>query len=170
MEHRDRASGWKYAKISGHSNESRVKYLLDTNKEYLQNLLNRIGYGNEIVKETSIGGIHETNVPSVIGNKTKSKTDLKIICESGREINISLKKSLGGQVYFVRAGLFIEAFEKQFGKKIPNDVVRAIKLFWSAADDALKILEEYADKNNKKSYNLQVRHKSLNAATLKTYD
>lgn len=170
MEHRDRASGWKHAKLSGHSNESLVKNLLDTDKVYLQSLLDRMGYGKEIVVETSIGGLHETNVPSVIGRKTKSKTDLKIKCQSGREINVSIKKSLGGQVYFVRAGLFIDVFEKQFGKKIPNDVVRAIELFWAAAEDAPKIIEDYADKNDKKSYNLQVRHKSLNATTLKNYD
>ena len=107
MEHRDRAGGWKHAKLSGHSNEALVKTLLDTDKVYLQSLLKRMGYDNEVVVETSIGGLHETNVPSVIGNKTKSKTDLKIKCQSGREINVSIKKSLGGQVYFVRAGLFI---------------------------------------------------------------
>ncbi|MBQ6893863.1 MAG: hypothetical protein IJN40_00030, partial [Clostridia bacterium] len=165
MEHRDRAGGWKHAKLSGHSNESLVKNMLDTDKVYLNSLLNRMGYGNEVVVEISIGGLHETNVPSVIGNKTKSKTDLKIKCESGREINISIKKSLGGQVYFVRAGLFIEAFEKQFGKKIPNDVVRAIELFWAAADDAIEIIEKYADNNDKQSYTLQMRHRSLNATT-----
>lgn len=170
MEHRDRASGWKHAKLSGHSNESLVKKLLDTDKAYLQSLLNRMGYGNEVVVETSIGGLYETNVPSVIGNKTKSKTDLKIKCQSGREINVSIKKSLGGQVYFVRAGLFIEVFEKQFRKKIPSNVVRAIELVWAAAEDAPDIIEDYANKNDKKTFNLQVKHKSLNATTLKNYN
>ena len=69
MECRDRAGGWKHAKLSGHSNESLIKKLLDTDKVYLQSLLERMGYDNEIVVETSIGGLHETNVPSVVGIK-----------------------------------------------------------------------------------------------------
>ena len=160
MEHRDRATGWQYAKLSGHKNEDLVKILLDTNKEYANDFLCRIGLHGETIKETSIGGLHETNVPSVSGRrKTKSKTDLKIFLQSGKEINISIKKSLGGQVYFVRAGTFIDTFEKQ----------RAINLFWAAADDAISIIEEYADRSNAKNYDLQVRHASLNATTLKNY-
>ena len=171
MEHRDRARGWQHAKLSGHKNEDLIKLLLDTDATYASNFLERIGFGNETISKISIGGLHETNVPSVIGKrKTKSKTDLKIFLESGKTINVSIKKSLGGQVYFVRAGLFIETFEKQFGKKIPNSVQRAINLFWATADDAISIIEQFADKTNKKNYDLQIRHKSLNATTLKTYD
>lgn len=58
MECRDRAGGWKHAKLSGHSNESLIKKLLDTDKVYLPSLLERMGYDNEIVVETSIGGLH----------------------------------------------------------------------------------------------------------------
>ena len=170
MEHRDRATGWQHAKLSGHKNEDLVKILLDTNSEYANDFLCRIGLQGETIKETSIGGLHETNVPSVSGRrKTKSKTDLKIFLQSGKEINISIKKSLGGQVYFVRAGIFIDTFEKQFNKRIPDSVQRAINLFWAAADDAISIIEEYADRSNAKNYDLQVRHASLNATTLKNY-
>lgn len=170
MEHRNRASGWKHAKLSGHTNESRVKELLDTVPAYRNDFMKRIGYENEIVRATSIGGLHETNVPGVLGKKTKSKTDLKIFCESGKTINISIKKSLGGQVYFVRAGLFVRVFEAQFGRIIPEDVKRAIYLFWAAADDAEDIIAQYGDKSDAKSFSLQMRHKSLNATTLRAYD
>ena len=170
MEHRDRATGWQHAKLSGHKNEDLVKILLDTNQEYASDFLCRIGSQGEAIKETSIGGLHETNVPSVSGRrKTKSKTDLKIFLQSGKEVNVSIKKSLGGQVYFVRAGIFIDTFEKQFNKRIPDSVQRAINLFWAAADDAISIIEEYADRSNAKNYDLQVRHASLNATTLKNY-
>lgn len=170
MEHRDRASGWKYAKLSGHKNEDLVKQLLDNDDMYAQNFLRRIGCEGESIKETSIGGLHETNVPSVIGaRKTKSKTDLKLILNNGNIINVSIKKSLAGQVYFVRAGLFIETFEKQFNKTIPDSVQTAINLFWASAENAVEINEEYADRSNKKDYDLQIRHKSLNATTLKEY-
>ncbi|MCR5650900.1 MAG: hypothetical protein K6F86_06950 [Lachnospiraceae bacterium] len=170
MAQRNRASGWKHAKLSGHSNEARVKELLDNNQEYRIEFMERIGYASENIESTSIGGLHETNVSGILGKKTKSKTDLKIKLTNGNSINVSIKKSLGGQVYFVRASLFIDVFEKQFNKSIPQDVQRAIKLFWAAADDAPSIIEKYGEKTDLKSYNLQVRHKSLNATTLKAYD
>ena len=171
MEHRDRASGWQHAKLSGHKNEDLVKIRLDTDPEYRQEFLSRIGCDGDSIIRTSIGGLHETNVPSVIGTrKTKSKTDLKVYLQSGKVINISIKKSASGQVYFVRAGNFVDTFEKQFNKHIPESVKRAINLFWAAADDAISIIEKYADRSNQKIYDLQIRHKSLNSTTLKNYD
>lgn len=170
MDHRDRASGWKYAKLSGHKNEDLVKMYLDTDKYFQENFLYRIGREEAQIIKTTIGGLHETNVPSVNGRKTKSKTDLKVYLNTGEVINVSIKKSLGGQVYFVRAGLFIDTFEQQFHAKIPADVQRAINLFWAAADDADEIIEQFGDRSNNKNFNLQMRHKSLNATTLKDYD
>ena len=170
MEHRDRSTGWQHAKLSGHKNEDMVKELLDTDRGFQQHFLNRIDRPNATIKETSIGGLHETNVPSVNGRKTKSKTDLKVFLNTNEVVNVSIKKSLGGQVYFVRAGLFIDTFEKQFDAIIPSDVQRAINLFWAAADDAVDIIEEFGDRSNKKSFDLQMRHESVNATTLKAYD
>ena len=170
MEHRDRATGWQHAKLSGHKNEDLVKEFLDSDRSFQQHFLNRIDRPNATIKETSIGGLHETNVPSVNGRKTKSKTDLKVYLSSNEVVNISIKKSLGGQVYFVRAGLFIDTFEKQFDAKIPADVQRAINLFWAAADDAVDIIEKFGDRSNKKNFDLQMRHESVNATTLKAYD
>ena len=170
QEHRNRASGWKHAKLSGHANEASVNKLLNEDIEYQQDFLIRTGYQNEKITHSTIGGLHETNVIGVLGKKTKSKTDLKVYCKSGKQINVSIKKSLGGQVYFVRAGLFFDVFEKQFNKTIPQNVKRAIELFWAAADDAVQIIEKHGDKSKNKDYNLQLRHHSLNAATLKSYN
>lgn len=169
-EHRNRSSGWKHAKLTGHMNEDQVKLLLDMDEGYRSEFLERVGYPNDTILRCTIGGLHETNVPGVLGRKTKSKTDLKVYCSSGKQINVSIKKSLGGQVYFVRVDLFFQVFEKQFGKCIPEHVKRAMKLFWAAADDAVSIIERYSDKNDVKNYNLQIRHRSLNATTLKNYD
>lgn len=169
MNRRDRAAGWQYAKLSGHKNEDLVKNLLDTDKDFAASLLKRIDRPFANILRTTIGGLHETNVPSVNGRKTKSKTDLKVFLDTEEVINISIKKSLGGQVYFVRAGLFIDTFEKQFKTQIPDDVRRAINLFWATAKDAVEIIEKYGDKAIAKNYDLQLRHKSLNATTLKAY-
>lgn len=170
MIQRDRSTGWRCAKLSGHKNEDLVKYYLDTDTEFAHQFLKRVDYSYEAIIKTSVGGLHETNVPSVNGNKTKSKTDLKVYLTNNKLINVSVKKSLSGQVYLVRAGLFIDTFEKQFNKHIPSAVQKAINLFWSADADALDIIKNYADKSNLKNYNLQIRHKSLNATTLKSYD
>lgn len=170
MEHRDRAVGWQHAKLSGHKNEELVKIRLDTDQEFQSRLLDRIGYPKSAIIKASIGGLHEKNVASVNHSTTKSKTDLKVFLNSGEQINISIKKSLGGQVYFVGADLFIQVFEAQFQKSIPNDAKRAISLFWAAADDASELIEKYADRANARSYQLQLKHKSLNAATLKSYN
>lgn len=112
MEHRDRATGWQHAKLTGHKNEDLVKIRLDTDKEFATSLLKRTEKFPANITHTAIGGLHETNVPSVNGGKTKSKTDLKVFLDTNEKINISIKKSLTGQVYFVRAGLFIDTFEK----------------------------------------------------------
>ena len=170
MEHRDRATGWQYAKLSGHKNEDLVKELLDKNSDFQCKFLCRINRATSRIINTSIGGLHETNVPSVNGRKTKSKTDLKVFLDTDEVVNVSIKKSLGGQVYFVRAGLFIDTYEKQFGVNIPTDVQRAINLFWAAADDAVSIIKEYGDRSSSKNYDLQLRHKSLNTTTLSAYD
>ena len=170
MEHRDRATGWQHAKLSGHKNEDLVKNLLDENKNFQNSFLSRVDRASARITDTSIGGLHETNVPSVNGRKTKSKTDLKVFLDTNEVVNVSIKKSLGGQVYFVRAGLFIDTYEKQFGVKIPADVQRAVNLFWAAADDAVPIIEECGDRSNSKNYDLQLRHESLNATTLRAYD
>lgn len=170
MEHRGRASGWQYAKLSGHKNEELVKIRLDTDKDFAASLLKRIDRPSAHIIRTSIGGLHETNVRSVNERKTKSKTDLKLYLDTNEQVNISIKKSLNGQVYFVKAGLFVNTFEKQFNSKIPSDVHRAINLFWSAADDAVDIIKKFSDQSNINNHKLQLRHKSLNAATLKSYN
>lgn len=170
MKDRDRATGWQHAKLSGHKNEFLVKELLDIDEDFQNDFLIKVNRASARIIDTSIGGLHETNVPSVNRRKTKSKTDLKVYLSTEEVINVSIKKSLGGQVYFVRAGLFVDTFEKQFNDKIPADVKRAINLFWAAADDAVDIIEKFGDRSNSKNYNLQLRHKSLDATTLKAYD
>lgn len=170
MEHRDRATGWKHAKLSGHNNESLVKMRLDSDPIFASSLLNRINRPHSNIINTTIGGLYETNVPSVNGKTTKNKTDLKLYLDTEEIVNISIKKSLSGQVYLVSPHNFINTFERQFNTYINSDVRRAINLFWSDADDANDIIEKYSDKTNKKNYDLQLRHHSLNANTLKCYD
>lgn len=170
MEHRNRSSGWQYAKLSGHKNEDRVKCLLDTSEAFRQHFLDRVHRSTASILETSVGGLHEKSVPGVNGRKTKSKTDLQVYLDTGEVLRVSIKKSGGGQVYFVKAEGFIRTYERQFGTGIPAEVQRAIRLFWAGAEDAVSIIQAYADPADAATFALQLKHKSLNATTLTAYD
>lgn len=172
MLQRDRASGWKYAKISGHSNEALVKEYLDSNGIFADSLLSRIDSSMKKIKTTSIGGLNETSVENIIPGqrKSKSKSDLKIFYIDNTYTNISIKKSLSGQAYLVDVELFCKYFEAQFKKSIPITIKRAMSLFWSKASDAQEIITRYANRENIQNFNLQMRHNSLNAETLYSYN
>lgn len=116
---RNRASGWQYAKLSGHENESYVVRLFE-DADFRASFSERLGIG-EIVS-AAVGGLREADVLSVFGDKTKSKTDLTLTLKDGRNINVSIKKSASGQVYLIGVDRFIEGFERQFNKTVPDDV------------------------------------------------
>ena len=130
-DHRDRAAGWQHAKRSGHENEALLEALMLHDAATQQYFLERIGKSNQTITNIDIGGLHEKNVPCVFaGETTKSKTDMHITLSDGSRYNISIKKSLGGQVYLIGARRFINGFELQYHTTIPERIKRAIFLFW----------------------------------------
>lgn len=167
---RNRAEGWQHAKRSGHRNEDLIRDLLNTNSQYADEFVRRIGCQEKQFDIAEDGGLHEKSVDGILGRKTKSKTDLRIFYKDGDFTNISIKKSESGQVYFVRNEVFIRTYEAHFGKTIPESVKRAMSLFWASARDALEIIDEYADRSNIFDFEMQIRHESLNAETLRAYD
>lgn len=174
VQQRTRDEGWKHAKLSGHKNEDLVKIAIEEDSDFATKLLLSLNASDKTIKKVSIGGLHEKNVENIIpgGRKTKSKTDLKIEYTDDTYNNISIKKSTSGQVYYVRSGIFFDCFETHFKVEIPSDVKKAITLFWSSPTnpESKKIIEIYADKGKKKEYELQVKHNSVNAETLKKYN
>lgn len=140
MATRNRAEGWKHAKLSGHSNETIITDKINLDNKFKEALAKRLNIKSTL-KLATVGGLNETNVFDVFGGKTKSKTDLVLEWESNKT-NISIKKSAGGQVYLIGVNRFIDGFEKQFDKVIPADVERAIRLFIAGAHDVQEILEE----------------------------
>jgi hypothetical protein len=137
---RNRAEGWKHAKISGHANENDITNKINNNNIFRENLEKKLNLKSSI-KFAEVGGLNEKNVEDIFGGKTKSKTDLKIILKDKKKINISIKKSLGGQVYLIGVNRFLNGFEIQFKKKIDEDIKRAFKLFFSGANDILQIID-----------------------------
>lgn len=134
---RDRASGWQHAKLSGHENEADVEQLFK-NEEFRKSFSQRLGIGN--IMSASVGGLKETNVESVLGDTTKSKTDLTITLEDGKKVNISIKKSWGGQVYLIGVERFIDGYEKQFGEAIPNEIRELLFLYFYGSPKTNELL------------------------------
>lgn len=136
---RTRSSGWKHAKLSGHKNEDLVESLFH-NDAFKTGFEQRLGI-DEIVS-SSVGGLIETDVPSIFEGKTKSKTDLSLLLRNGEKINISIKKSPSGQVYLISVDRFIEGFEKQFNTIISNDIKELLHIYFYGSPLTESLLED----------------------------
>lgn len=165
MSIRNRSEGWQHAKLSGHQNEVLVDELFSEESAFLNEFLHRLGKQDLKIASHILGGLHEKNVASVLGDSTKSKTDLKIIFEDKSKINISIKKSLNGQVFLIGVDRFIAGYELQFGNAIPPDVATAMRLFWGTHKDTVDIINNIGE--NKR---YELRKNRLVASTLKSYN
>lgn len=166
MDKRNRAEGWKHAKLSGHENEALVEALTEHDSELQERILNCANKGGIRIKKIDVGGLRETDVDCVLGGKTKSKTDMHVYLFDETSINISIKKSAGGQVFLIGVDRFIKGFEAQFNKKIPENVKRAISLYWGTAEDTREIAETFGGSN--KAY--EIRKNRLVKDTMDKYD
>lgn len=87
--------------------------------------------------------------------------------QNGKKINISIKKDRQGQVFLIGIDSFIKGFELQYNTIIPNDVKRAIQLYFGSAEDIPEIIKKYSSSKNK---DLELRKHRLVADTLREYD
>ncbi len=166
MEHRNRAEGWKHAKLSGHENERLVAELTERDTNIQQRLLQCAHITDATVDRVEFGGLCETDVDCVLSGKTKSKTDMWLFLSNGERLNISIKKDEGGQVFLIGIERFIKGFELQYQKEIPNTVKRAISLYFGSALDTIEIINNFGDTNKQ----LETRKHRVVADTLKAYD
>ena len=165
MTERNRAKGWQHAKLSGHTNESAIGLLLKSSPAYQKDFLVKIGRQETAISHVDTGGLHEKNVQGIFGGSTKSKTDIRVFLNDGSLYNISVKKSAGGQVYLIDPFRFMDGFERQYGQRIPEDVERAIRLFWGTDNDVQRIIKLYG------THRLYENRKHrLTAETLYVYD
>ncbi len=143
MSERNRAQGWKHAKVSGHRNEDLITNLVLQDLDVQRELLRCAGKTGTVIGVAE-GGLCETSIPSVLDDGTKAKPDLRLQLNNGGHVNISIKKSSGGQVFLITVERFILGFEKQYSTEIPQSVKRAIALFWGSAEDTAALLPQYA--------------------------
>ena len=92
---RNRADGWKYAKLTGHSNEKLVAELVKRDKNIQKKILECAHLKNIEIIDIQYGGINETDVDCILGGKTKSKTDMWLYLSNGKRLNVSIKKDEG---------------------------------------------------------------------------
>ena len=139
---RNRSQGWKHAKISGHTNEkSAVKNILENPDAFSLRLKPNSHLGDIIIAKE--GGLSEKNVPSVLDNSTKSKSDIYLEWSSNEQTRISVKKSLNGQAFLIKPNRFIDGFQHHYGHIIPAEVKEAIGLFFGGHPNINKILTDY---------------------------
>ena len=165
MKHRDRAQGWKHAKLSGHRNECLVAKLTKESIDVQNRLLQCAHITDATVDQVGFGGLYETDVDCVLGGKTKYKTYMWLFLSNGKRLNISIKKYKKGQVFLIGVDRFIHGYERQYNKKIDDKVKRAISLYFGSATDTLDVINKFGE--NKQ---LETRNHRLVADTLKAYD
>lgn len=159
---RNRRQGWTWAKISGHVNETNVCELF-YDKKYREQFAEALSI--PAIQSASVGGLREDSVRTVLGESSRGKTDLRLLCKNGQQFNFSIKKSLAGQVFLITIDHFISGFEKQFNVTIPNDVKTAIQLFWGSHESVTDIIQSVGT-----SREYEMRKHRLTACTLKEYD
>lgn len=164
MTGRNRSEGWKHAKLTGHENEARIDALVEKDSALQTQILNTAKKSNCKIEKIEFGGLKEKDVDCVLGGKTKSKTDMYVHLDNGSNINVSIKKSAGGQVFLIGVNRFISGFEKQFNKNIPEKVKRAMSLYWGTADDIDNKITLFSTKH--KAYEVR-KHRLVNETIVK---
>ena len=165
---RNRSEGWQYAKITGHENEAKIAELTMNDIEVQKKLLScaHLDSSKIYISKIDFGGLCESDVECILpGGKTKSKTDMWLFLSNGKRLNVSIKKETGGQVFLIGIDRFINGFELQYEKEIPEKVKRAIFLYFGSAADTIDIINKYGVKKS-----LETRKHRLVADTLKAYD
>lgn len=166
MSGRNRSEGWKHAKLTGHSNEKPVAELTLSSPEVQNRLLECAHLSGLQITSVQYGGLCEKDVPCILGGMTKSKTDMWMTLSNGKRLNVSVKKEEDGQAFLVGISRFIDGFVKQYGIAISENIIRAIQLYFGAADDINEIIQKFGSSNQK----LELRKHRLVATTLRAYN
>ena len=134
MNQRNRSSGWKYAKLSGHTNEENIRNQINDNKDFRKELEILLQAN---IQEAKSEGRKGKKVESVFQKLTPSKTDLKVISKN-KVFNISIKKSKGGQVSLITVKRFIQGMNRHFSIELTSRELQAINLFFGDDPNQIK--------------------------------
>jgi len=167
MAERNRSEGWVHAKRSGHINEQLVAELTMRDKSVQQRILSCAHLEGETILDVQYGGLCERDVDCILdGGKTKSKTDMWLRLSNGQRLNVSIKKDRSGQVFLIGIDRFLRGFQQQYNKLIPENVKRALALYFGSAEDVATIANTFGSNQLR----LELRKHRLVADTLRAYD
>lgn len=143
---RDRASGWKHAKLSGHSFEKTFEKMVKegTDTDFIEKLkctAKRLGINGEPIDCDSSFG--KENFTDFTNGHTPSKADAIVKFENGDSLGVSIKKSESGQVHLTKLCRFILGFEYFTSRKIPEDAIWCLKALSGETDGEL--IEDFAN-------------------------
>ena len=106
MSNRNRSEGWRHAKISGHKYEHMLADEINYDTDHpLREFIEEKWQSKFIQADSSFGTSH---LPSILDDKTTSKSDVVVNLESGKNVGISIKKSKSGQVWITSLSRFID--------------------------------------------------------------
>ena len=144
---RNRSEGWKQAKISGHKFEQEfAARVLDSSSDEFKAVMQfakEVGISGQPIQVDAEKGTQK--VEDFTGNlKTQSKTDVEIIFNSGKTLNISLKKPtvIHGQAHLTTLQRFLERIIFLRNEEIPKEVTFVFKAFTGETDG--KSIVEFA--------------------------
>jgi hypothetical protein len=124
---RNRSEGWRFAKIDGHANEAKFAEELLAKPEMIDEIEGLLD--NSMPEgDATVVADGSKKVPSIFGDLTMSKTDIEIKWDGGEQVNISVKKSTGGQVWLIQLPRFIASVEHEIGA-LSAEVVKGLSLF-----------------------------------------
>lgn len=130
---RNRSEGWKYAKKGGHKLEEMLKKKIKNDPGFSSEFHFMVfGKAFNGEADASGGGKGAKKVPSVVGHLTQPKVDLTVKWKNGSTARISIKKSLGGQVWLVSLKNFLAALDGHYGIFPGKRVVEGLGLFIGA--------------------------------------
>ena len=167
---RNRSEGWRFAKIDGHANEARFAEELLANPDLIDEIEGLLDNSLPSGDPTVVADGNK-KVPSIFDDLTISKTDIEIKWDGGEQVNISVKKSTGGQVWLATLPRFVASVEREIGT-LDAGLVKGLSLYIGGAnlagfeDDFDKAVAADASYFVPKMIAQEKRHKRLVAESM----
>lgn len=125
-----RASAGSAEGLAGRTYPTLIANRLSSDLEFRRKICKVLGRRTDEIVSAKAGDSLKRQVESVIqGQKTPSKTTLRICWRDGRFTNFIVKKSSPAQICLKKVESFIPEFEAQFQTRIPPLVKEALLLF-----------------------------------------
>lgn len=138
---RNRSEGWKWAKRTGHENEDDIVSRLKNDERFARAFGQRIfGRSIGVPSDVSGGGSSAKQVEDIFGKHTNGKPDIYLRWDNEPPVNVSVKKSMSGQVFLTSVDRFITGFEHQYGESIPEKVSSMLHLFIGTDPDQCDLI------------------------------